>query len=197
MEFIPKSTLILKLQYDKENEELTIFFVEKYFEKSLTYCNVEKKYFEAFCNAPSCGQFYLQIFKQFFKTKKTKNMADRPKTVNQASDEVRFIDFSIDVSLINKDWLVLGKKVNEKTGKPGLFLNGRLRMLPDGEVDKYGNLGMITQKVPSEIYKADKEARGSILGNAAEFEKKPFEQSSPGSVVGDAPSSDILDDLPF
>lgn len=121
---------------------------------------------------------------------------ERPKTQNQSSDEVRWIDISIDVRKIEKKWIFAGEK--------GDYLHLSMRMQPDGEVDAYGNLGMITQKVPKEIYEKEvklpkeKKTKGPILGNACEFVKAGHEEreGDPGAEVGKL-GGVVADDLPF
>lgn len=129
-------------------------------------------------------------------------MAERPKTINQASDDFRYIKMSINVNQLNKDWFVVGEK--------GVYANITLALQPNGKLDNYGNLGMVTQDVPKEIYAKEvklpkeKKTKGPILGNGAEFARAGHE-SSPGSTDGlksfgqmsDADKKKLNDDLPF
>lgn len=208
---IENSSLISEVYYDDLCKELTVVF-KKYYVPFYIYENVSLVIFKGFSEVKSVGKFYLNMVKDKFTIKnktmtKTKTAApvakDRPKTVNNSSDEKRFIKLNIDVTKINKDWLVVGEK--------GTYLNITLAMLPDGELDGYGNLGMITQDVPKSIFEnertvpSDKKTRGSILGNAAEFQRRNFDEagqpgSNAGKTMGNIPkkdADDADDDLPF
>lgn len=113
----------------------------------------------------------------------------RPKGINKASDKKRFLKLSLDVTKINKSWLHVGKDGS-------VYLNCTLHLMPDGTVDKYENLGFITQDVPKSVYENDKEAKGEILGNGAELDfKAPRVQ--PGEETGTFLPPDEVDDLPF
>lgn len=113
----------------------------------------------------------------------------RPKGINKASDKKRFIKLNMDVTKINKDWLHVGKD-------GAVYLNCTLHLMPDGTVDKYENLGFITQDVPKSVYENDKEAKGEILGNGSELDfKSPRLQ--PGEETGQLLSTGDADDLPF
>ena len=100
-------------------------------------------------------------------------MADEkkgPKRINKAGAHTRRINFKINLAKLNKDWFYINKD-----GEP--ILQGTLVMKPDGEVGEYGDLGFLTQDVPTEIYKKlkaeDKEIpKGIILGNAEELDWK-------------------------
>jgi hypothetical protein len=84
------------------------------------------------------------------------------------------------------------------------------------EQDQYQNNGMITQSVPNEVFKKEKDlpkeqrSKGAILGNAKEFAKVGNrEESSPGYTgkpkaatkkedTEDTPAeTEVEDDLPF
>ena len=183
------SSLIQEVSYDREEQMLVIKFRD-YYVLQFAYCDVPIKVFSDFITSKSLGKYYLRYIKNKFKTLKDSTMAERPKTTNKSSDQKRFIKISIDVTKIKKDWLFQGEK--------GTYLNITLGMLPDGETDNYGNLGMITQDVPKEVFSKDRAAKGPILGNAAEFEPKPavFE-GQPGQEAGKMMSDDSMDDLPF
>ncbi len=122
-------------------------------------------------------------------------MADekkRPKGKNQASDKKRFIQGRINVKDINKDYLFVGKD--------GVYLDFTLQMLPDGELDGFENLGMLTQDVPYELRKKDKDLRGPILGNMREneWEGSGSSEKAVGSTEGlQMGASGVEDDLPF
>lgn len=195
-----KSSLLSKIEYDTDNFLLTVHF-RKYFTDKITYKEVIPKIFDEFTKQHSLGKYYLHHIKPNFKQFKQEVMSDkkRPKGINIAKNEVRWIDISIDVQKINKDWLTQGEK--------GVYLNLKLRMLPDGTVDNYDCLGFIVQSVPSEIYKAaeqkekgsGKKIEGIILGNAKELDwSNRNEEGIPGSQYGQiGVSDDIADDLPF
>ena len=101
-----------------------------------------------------------------------------------------YIKIKIDVSKIKKDWLIPGVK--------GVYAELTLQMLPDGEVDGYENLGMITQDVPKKVYMEDKTVKGPILGNAAELSwDRNDEASIIPSVNSESDKEFTADDLPF
>jgi len=206
-----ESSLIKCIEYDPDSRELRIGF-RKYFVDEFVYVDVPFNYFEEFANptGKSHGQFYLQMIKPKFKIKqKPTNMANseapakkRPVTVNyEQGTQKRYIRMSIDVTKINKALLVQSDKGN-------VYLQVTLQMLPEGKMDKYNNLGMITQDVPNEIFQKEKHlpvaqrTQGVILGNGAEFERK-VPDGTPGDVQGTLLSpdneevKDVLDDLPF
>lgn len=189
------SSLISKVSYNYDTEELDVYFVETYFIDKITYLNVPSIIYEEMSEnrINSFGKFYLEQIKPFFKQKlKLKKMSEtkqKPKGVNIASDKKRFIKQRINLSKINKEYLFKGKDGD-------IYLDQTLHLLPDGEVDRYENLGMITQDVPKEIYSKDKNIRGEILGNAREnlWESDNNAESIPGV---DLPTLDDSDDLPF
>jgi hypothetical protein len=191
---VTDSSLVKKIEYSEEFEILIV---------TLTYgvrsYEAEETYFQEFIQAPSKGSFYNKFIKPNFKQVNYQKMADtekkRPATKNQASDQKRFIKMSIDVTKINKDWLFVGDN-------GAVYLNCTLQMLPNGELDRFGNLGMITQDVPKAVYEAEKnkpkneKSQGEILGNGAELDWKP-EVHTPGSETGQMGAGEIKDDLPF
>lgn len=197
------STLIKEILYEPESRELTIVF-RKYYTDRLTYQNVPFNYFEEIScpTGKSYGQFYLQMIKPKFKLKQT-NMSEnkKPVTVNYEQGGKRYIRMSIDMNKINRDLLVQGEK--------GVYLQVTLQMKGNGEVDKFGNLGMITQDVPAAIYQKEKHlpvgqrTQGPILGNGAEFERRAPEGmpgDTSGTVMSDLPDEEkqkAFDDLPF
>lgn len=119
----------------------------------------------------------------------------KPKTINQSSDQQRTINLSIDVKKLIKEWFVSGQK--------STYINLTLKMMPDGEVDNYGNLGYITQVPPKSVKeehaKLDKEQRPRwpIVGNGVEFERIPQGESLQDIQNAPAASADDFDDLPF
>lgn len=170
--------------------ELFIEFQDSYHIKNVCYIGVDIEMFSAFSASTSLGKFYLTYIKPNYKLKNTNFMA-QPKGINKSKDKKRFIKMRVNVLEINKDWLFVGKN--------GTYLDLTLMLLPDGEVDKYENLGMVVQDVPQEIYKKDKKAQGPILGNGKELEWEGASgESSPGG-GGTLASGDngANDDLPF
>lgn len=194
-----KSSLISSIEWDDSNDELTVYF-KSYYTDKIIHEGVTKKIFEQFGKEKSVGKYYLNFIKPNFKQSKKQSMSNQPKGINIAKGDVRWIDMSIDVTKIKKEWLTTGLK--------GTYLNLKLRMLPDGEVDKYECLGFLVQQAPTEIYKAaeakqkgsGKELKGEILGNAKELdwnssnnEGIPGQQG--GTLVGE--NSGVADDIPF
>lgn len=196
---IPKarSSLVKRLEYDEKNGTLIVYL--HYSKYGMVFENVKWQDYEDFCQSDSMGKYYLEYIKPNFKQVKNTSMSEkkRPPTKNQASDKKRFIDFSVNVRDIKKEWIIPGEK--------GDYLNLRFIMLPDGEVDKYGNCGMIVQNVPTQLYKAaeakqkgsGKELKGSILGNATEFDWNSEREGQPGTMQDHALPTEPIDDLPF
>lgn len=185
---IHNSSLISRIEYEHTSLELTIYFL-KYYAEQLTYTNVPVDLVFEFMDATSFGKFYLSKIKPNF-ILKTNEMVDKPKTHNKASKEKRFIKFSLNVREIKKEWLHVGEK-------GGVYMNCTFHMMPDGEIDRFGNMGFVTQDPPKEVYTKDKEAKGEILGNGCEFVPRGFE-GAPGTETGKLMGSDGLnDDLPF
>jgi len=202
-----QSSLISKITYDLYSLELTIYF-HKYYTDKLTYKDISPELFTRFSEASSVGKFYILIIKNNFKLK---NMAkavsktqqappkkERPKTVNpfELSDKV-FVKMSIDVTKLNKAWFF-------QSEKGGVYANITLAVNPKGETDQYGNLGMVTQDVPSSVYDTEKglpkseRTKGNILGNGAVFEKSVASFYTPGSETEKmGVDEEINDDLPF
>lgn len=172
-----RSSFVKRIEYN-EDENLLSIHVRPY-QSTLYYSGVFKNVFEEFSKQNSIGKYYIQFIKPNFKQIKLNTMAERPKTKNQASDQKRFIKLRINVRDINKAWLVAGEK--------GDYLDMTLQMLPDGKLDKFGNLGMITQDVPKSIYEKEKQlpktekTQGAILGNGAELDWNSNTESQPGS----------------
>lgn len=185
------SSLISEVYYDDESLELTLVF-RKYYVSHETYLNVHHSVFNTFSEQKSLGKFYLNYIKLNHKLKT--EVMSRPKTINKASDEKRYIKMSLNVREINKAWIEAGEK--------GDYLNITLSMLPDGDTDKYGNLGMITQDVPKSVrekeksFPKEKKTKGNILGNGCEF--PPFvPEGTPGEETGKLITEKEMDDLPF
>tara|TARA_R110000803_G_scaffold100470_1_gene168529 strand:+ start:143 stop:457 length:315 start_codon:yes stop_codon:yes gene_type:complete len=99
------------------------------------------------------------------------------------------ISASIDVSKIDKEKLIKGKK--------GTYLNITAFVDLDNK-DQYDNNGMVTQSVTSEEREAG--TRGVILGNTKVFfqgeskQNKPKQNISPLQVES---FEDLSDDIPF
>lgn len=188
------STLIEGMAYNTETKELTINF-RSYFVKTLIYLNVPVDQFKEFWLAESFGKFYLSNIKPIYNFKNYQEMSEtknRPKKINKAKKEKRFLRLSINLDKVEKKWIHVGEH--------GKYLNITLMLMPDGEVDQYGNLGMIVQDVPKEIAKGDKTMRGEILGNGAEYDWNTVEkEGSPGvesgALLGE--NAEAEDDLPF
>lgn len=197
---IPKarSSLIERIEFDEYNYLLSVLL--RYKKVNEIYQDVTWADFDNLCSAESIGRYYLNYIKPNFKQVKKETMAERPKTKNEASDDYRWIDLSINVAKIKKEWLVDGEK--------GTYLNCKLRMMPNGKTDKFGNLGFIAQSVPTEIYKAAEKAEkgsgkkieGVILGNGAELDWGKGAEGQPGVQTGTLRGTDGAadnDDLPF
>ena len=195
---IKHSSLLTRINYDFDSEELTVFFTPKYYADKLTYINVPLIMFEALLYSESYGKFFLTNIKKQFKLKTMGNeVKNLPKGINNASDKKRFITGSINLKEVKKEWLTEGKDGN-------IYLNFTLQMLPDGELDRFENLGMVTQNVPAEIYKAEKDlpkaqkTMGPILGNMRENVWEGggnMEALSADKLPG--ASNEAIDDLPF
>lgn len=182
-----RSSFIKEVYYEDDTQELTVHF--KY-GQCLIFCGVPLHIFTPFGEVESVGKYYLAFIKPKYTI-----MTDRPKTRNQCSDDKkRYIKMSLDVTKVNNKWFIEGEK--------GTYLNITLSMLPNGELDRYGNLGMVTQDVPKVIrdkekdLPKDKKSVGAILGNGAEFEPI-VPEGTPGSDTGKLVSEEAMDDLPF
>lgn len=193
-----ESSLLSGFDYSTKENVLVIYF-KKYYVDSLEFHGVDPSVVYEFIESKSKGKFYLNQIKSKFKARKM-NTEKKRKSINKASSDTREIFISIDVKKINKDWLHVGEK--------GTYLKLKFRLMPDGTVDKYGNLGMVTQEVPKSVWEPEKESgipieertKSIILGNGVEFEKwKPVNENVPGSEEGAIASSllEPLDDLPF
>lgn len=191
---IPKerSSLISKLEYDDELYLLKVHL--RYLDNCLWYSEVFPNHFEEFYKTDSIGKYYLHFIKVNFKQLKLPKMAERPKTKNEASSEKRFIKININVDKIIKEWLLNGEK--------GRYLSMTLQMLPDGKLDQFGNLGMITQDVPKFVYEKEKNmnkgdrTKGPILGNAAELVWESANEVNPGDTAT-TEYEGPYEDLPF
>ncbi len=193
-----RSSLIRRVEYYCQEKYLAVYL--RYQQEPVIYQDVGLNHFEEFKTQPSIGKYYLHYIKQNFKQFKPSTMSEKrkPKGINIAKNAVRWIDWSLDVTKINKDWLVQGEK-------GGVYLNGKLRMLPDGTVDKFECLGFMVQSVPSDVYKAaeaqekgsGKKIDGIILGNAKELEWDRDNEGQPGVAAPSGIGDEVKDDLPF
>lgn len=192
-----RSSLISRLKYWIQQEVLVVYLRHGK-PKYRSYGGVSMNHFDELVKAKSIGKLYLSFIKPNFTQLNSEDMSDekkRPPTKNLASNEKRFIKISINVQEIDKKWLLAGEK--------GTYLAMTLHMLPDGTVDKYGNLGMITQDVPKWVYDKEKElspkekSKGAILGNAAELDWPAREGTAGASNTSGPLPDDVADDLPF
>lgn len=159
-----------------------------------SFANVPMEVFMEFSLSNSYGSFYHSNIKNNYKMAKTQKQEEAPvqqkrlpKKINKSSDEYRWIELDIDIDKIDRKFLVVGAKSGHR------YLKCKLRMEPDGDVDKYGNLGFISQTVPTEVYKKDKTIKGEILGNACEIQWDAPQEEETRSATKD----DLADDLPF
>lgn len=119
----------------------------------------------------------------------------KPKTINKSSDKQRKINISVDVKKLIKEWFVSGQK--------STYMNLTLNLMPDGEVDNYGNLGYVVQTPPKSIKEEhskmtkEERPRWPIVGNGVEYEYKPIGESVEDIQNAPAASSSDFDDLPF
>jgi hypothetical protein len=97
------------------------------------------------------------------------------------------IQLNVDVTKINKDYLVEGKK--------GKYLTLSLKKNKDGR-DQYENDGFIVQIIPKAMRETLEEGtRGPIVGNYREYEDDFT--SKPKPKAPEPRKSDIDDDIPF
>lgn len=191
---IPKSSLLNSIEFCDETNELCLFFKNNYYTDKIIYTDVPHSFFVELCESKSFGKFYLSMIKPNFKQLKTRQMSEKkmPTGINVAKNEKRYLQMRLDVKKMNKDFFYVGKE--------GVYCDVTLHMKPDGEVDKYGNLGFITQDVPYEMRKKDKDLKGEIIGNARENEwsGSSTSESTPGETENlEVGASEIDDDLPF
>lgn len=206
-----ESSLISLLSYNKKTKECIVVFKSNYFIEKISYILSFEEFLD-FQASDSIGKYYLNKIKTNYKSKtqkmateKTKNVPEanneqakekrKPNFKNKASDETRYINLRLNLSLVNREWLFKGKE--------GAYLDVTLRMKPDGEIGTYGDLGFITQDVPSSVYKVDKKARGAILGNGSEKDwENNHEESTPGTgtdfeLLSEEEKKALLEKLPF
>lgn len=191
---VPKarSSLVRRVEFNETKKVLLVWLHHSNY--PVSFENVDWQSYEDMCQSESIGKYYLHYIKPNFKQIQTKQMSEK-RTIpgkNFASEKMRFIDISIDVRKIEKSWLV--------DGDSGTYLNLVLHLKPDGEVDKFENLGMVTQKVPKKVYEADKAIKGPILGNGKEIDwdrLKGNQGYQPGDNSGEIAGDTPIDDLPF
>jgi len=192
-----RSSIIRKISFDEDKSILTV----KLTYATYYYAGVSFKDFEDLCNSKSMGRHFNSFIKPNFTQIKPSFMAEEKKKVptkNKASDKKRFIDFSINVREIKREWIVPGEK--------GDYLNCRFVMLEDGKVDVNGQLGYIFQAVPIELYKkaeaeqpgTGKSIKGPLLGGAKEFDwGGGNHEGDVSNTMNAALPEKPLDDLPF
>lgn len=195
------SSFISQFVYDGKTEVLSVLLKNK---NVYNYEKVPLEIFIEFSSSNSFGSFYNTNIKNKFKHLNLTNMANdnsnKPNKINKASKEKRYIKMKIDLMKLNKNWFYIAK--DKETGDTkAIYADITLCMLPDGEVDKYGQLGFIVQEVPAEVIKKARETaspkpQGEILGNGEELEWKREEEK--GELVTEPDELDALDDqLPF
>lgn len=184
------STVIDSMSYDTTCQILHLDFKNG---KSEDY-KVSAELYSKLIIAPSIGRFLNDyVFRRGKNVSKQKsNMSttnsNAPVGVNNSSDKTRYIKLKIDVMKIKKEWLF-------SAPSGAVYADLTLHLLPDGEVDDYENLGMITQDVPKKIWENDRTVRGAILGNGRENEFRQ-QVATPGIESGSL-GNDLNDDLPF
>lgn len=189
------SAFIRQIIYDSKNEMLSVVLKNK---NVYNYINVPIEVFVEFSVSKSFGSFYNNNIKNKFKhltmaEKANSSGKQQPNRINKAGDFKRFIRMSIDVTKLKKDWFYVSK--NEDGSTKAVYLKMTLMMLPDGETDKFGQLGFIVQDVPKEIFEQDRKAKGDILGNAEELEWKKEEEKV--ELISNDEDDDIMSGLPF
>lgn len=187
------SSFIKSVYYNDDTMDLRVVF-KKYFCEEMTHINVPHEIVMELFASDSQGRYYKEKIEKVFKRKNYKAM---PETTNAPKQEIVWIDCSIDVTKINKDWLLVAEKA-AADGHTPVYLNFSIGYRK--EKDQYGNNGMITQKVPKDVYMADKTIKGPILGNGKVWPRE--KQHTPGSEEGTKPAAnvenaEVFDDLPF
>jgi hypothetical protein len=198
------SSFIKTVAFDGKTEILSVVLQN---DNTYNYQKVPFETFIEFSSAASPGSFYNNNIKNKFShlnlTKMAEKKGNQPNRINKASKDKRFIKMSIDVSKLKREWFYISKD-KETDEIKGVYAKLTLSMLPDGEVDKYGQLGFIVQDVPQEISKAEMDkpknerTRGEILGNAEELEWAREETKLTAVTdIDSEEADDILDNLPF
>jgi hypothetical protein len=195
------STFIKTIVYDAKSEVLSVVLQN---DNTYNYDKVPLEIFLDFQASNSFGSYYNSNIKNKFKhlnlTKMAESNGNKPNKINKAGDFKRYIKLQIDVTKLKKDWFYVSK--DEQTGEvKAIYAKLTLAMLPDGTVDKYGQLGFIVQDVPADIAKENKDnkdIKGPILGNGEELEwnKREEKIERVNTSVG-SDEEDELDKLPF
>jgi hypothetical protein len=189
------SSFIKQIVYDAKTDGLSVVLKNQ---SVYNYKNVPMETFLEFSTTNSFGSFYNSNIKNKFKhVIMAKENSNQPKRINKAGNFKRYIKMSIDVTKLNKDWFYFSR--DEDGNIKAVYAKITLCMLPDGETDKYGQLGFIVQDVPADVMKeapANAKPRGEILGNGEELEWKREEEKVERVTTAEE-ADDILDDLPF
>lgn len=106
----------------------------------------------------------------------------------------------VDVTKINKEWLFKGR---EKDGKTPMYVD--LCLVPSSKFDDQD--WFVSQQVPKEVWKADKNIKGPIVGNAKFAERtakasapvQEYDSNPPGRPGGPPENGDQVNDdqVPF
>jgi len=190
------SAFITEVVYDAKTEILSVVLKNS---SVYNYKDVPMETFLEFSTSNSFGSFYNSNIKNKFKHLiMAKESSNQPTRINKAGNFKRYIKMSIDVTKLNKDWFYISR--DEETDEvKAVYAKITLCMLPDGEIDKYGQLGFVVQDVPADVMKeapANAKPRGAILGNGEELEWKKQEEKVERVTTAEE-ADDILDDLPF
>ena len=196
------SSFISQVVYDAKTEILSVVLKN---ENVYNYAKFPLETFVEFSTSNSFGSFYNSQIKNKFKHLKQSNMAEKgnqPEKINRAGKHKRYIRMSIDVTKLNKKWFYTSK--DEDGNVKAVYAKTTLCMLPDGEVDKYGQLGFIAQEIPAEIAKAERDlpkeqkSKGEIVGNGEELDWKRDEPKMElVNQEAEEGEEDVLDTLPF
>lgn len=189
------SSFISSIIYDAKAETLSVLLKN---ENVYNYKDVPLETFVEFSTCNSFGSFYNSNIKNKFKhvIMADNGKANKPNKINKAGDHKRYIKMSLDLKKVNKDWLYITK--DDEGEIKAIYLKCTLCMLPDGTVDKYGQLGFVAQEVPVDVLKdapVNAKPRGEILGNGEELEWTKRDEDVAQVVT--AEDKDELDDLPF
>jgi hypothetical protein len=189
------STFISQVVYDAKSEILSVVLQN---DNTYNYDKVPLEVFLDFSASNSFGSYYNANIKNKYKhlnlTKMAEKNGNKPNKINKAGDHKRFIKMSIDVTKLNKDWFYVSR--DEDGNVKAVYAKITLCMLPDGTVDKFGQLGFIVQEVPADIAKENKDLKGPILGNGEELEWNRQEEKLE-RVNTNSEEDNMMDDLPF
>ena len=194
------SAFISQIVYDAKNEVLSVVLKN---ENVYNYQKVPMEVFLEFSTANSFGSFYNSEIKSKFKhltmANETAKKTNQPNKINKAGKHNRYIKQKIDLMKLNKDWFFI--KRDDDGNVKAIYADITLFMKPDGEVDKYGQLGFIKQDVPAEVIKSARESagpkpEGAIIGNAEELEWVKQDESEGAELVTEE-DEDAMEGLPF